>query len=231
LLCSRQASLSLLIFISLVLCCVKFLDLQSFFPFWLQQKEYFSWFHNTCFISVIIYMTCTCKYHETVRVKYLFGYWSNIQWSFKHFFKNKRCVCWKHNAPYCTALKPCTCIQTLTLKDDIDLSPLKIVQLHEIHMHAKYLVAIKDDLDLSSLKMCSSMRYTCMPNIKLLSSIFKKLWPMLKFSEGRNIWHLTLKNDLDFHLLPLKIFSSKRYTCIKKKSSCYLQYLKSYGQC
>jgi hypothetical protein len=77
-------------------------------------------------------------------------------------------------------------------------------------------LTLKDDLDLSSLKMCSSMRYTCMPNIKLLSSIFKKLWPMLKFSDGRNIWHLTLKNDLDFHLLPLKIFSSKRYTCIKK---------------
>ena len=29
--------------------------------------------------------------------------------------------------------------------------------------------------------MCSSMRYTCMPNIKLLSSILQKLWPMLKF--------------------------------------------------
>ena len=33
--------------------------------------------------------------------------------------------------------------------------------------------------------MCSSMRYKCMPNTKLLSSIFKKLWPMLKFFFGR----------------------------------------------
>ena len=71
------------------------------------------------------------------------------------------------------------------------------VQLHEIHMHAKYQVPIfniakelikwailatyiwhltlKDDLDLdlSPLKLCSSMRYTCMPNIKLLSWILK----------------------------------------------------------
>ena len=27
------------------------------------------------------------------------------------------------------------------------------------------------------------MRYTCMPNIKLLSSILQKLWPMFKFSD------------------------------------------------
>ena len=39
-------------------------------------------------------------------------------------------------------------------------------------------LTLKDDLDLSPLKMCSSMRYTCMPNIKLLSSILQKLWPM-----------------------------------------------------
>ena len=80
------------------------------------------------------------------------------------------------------------------------------VQLHEIHMHFKYKIAsfniaevtlheqfwpiyltLKDDLDLDlpPLKMCSSMRYTCMPNIKLLSSILQKLWPMLKFSDGQ----------------------------------------------
>jgi len=76
------------------------------------------------------------------------------------------------------------------------------VQLHEIHMHATYQVTIfdiakldlwpwpftlKDDLDLnlSPLKICSSMRYTCMANIKLLSSILQKLWAMLKFSDGR----------------------------------------------
>jgi len=46
-------------------------------------------------------------------------------------------------------------------------------------------LTLKDDLDLSPSKMCNSMRYTCMPNIKLLSSILKKWWPMLKFSDGR----------------------------------------------
>ena len=35
-------------------------------------------------------------------------------------------------------------------------------------------LTLKDDLDLSPLKMCSSMRCTCMPNIKLLSSILQK---------------------------------------------------------
>ncbi|KAH3871510.1 hypothetical protein DPMN_034713 [Dreissena polymorpha] len=69
---------------------------------------------------------------------------------------NKRCVCQKHNAPYCATLKPY--VLALTLKDDLDLSPLK---------------------------MCSSIRYTCMPNIKLLSSILQKLWAMLTFSDGR----------------------------------------------
>jgi hypothetical protein len=36
-------------------------------------------------------------------------------------------------------------------------------------------LTLKDDLylDLLPLKMCSSMRYTCMPNIKLLCSIFQ----------------------------------------------------------
>ena len=79
------------------------------------------------------------------------------------------------------------------------------VQLHEIHMQAIYQVAffnvakvyikwailttyiwplpLKDDLDLSPLKMCSSMRYICMPNIKLLSSILQKLLQMLKLAQ------------------------------------------------
>ncbi|KAH3731170.1 hypothetical protein DPMN_057176 [Dreissena polymorpha] len=35
--------------------------------------------------------------------------------------------------------------------------------------------------------MCNLMRNTCMLNIKLLSSILKKLWPILKFSDGRTV--------------------------------------------
>jgi hypothetical protein len=35
-------------------------------------------------------------------------------------------------------------------------------------------LTLKDDLDLSPLKMCRSMRYTCMPSMKLLSSILQK---------------------------------------------------------
>jgi len=47
-------------------------------------------------------------------------------------------------------------------------------------------LTLKDDLDLSPLKICSSMRYICMPNIKFLSSIMQKLWSMLKFSDDAN---------------------------------------------
>jgi len=50
----------------------------------------------------------------------------------------------KHNAPYFAGLKPY--ILPLTLKDDLDISPLK---------------------------MCISMRYACMPNIELLSLILQ----------------------------------------------------------
>ena len=84
--------------------------------------------------------------------------------------KNKRCVCQKHNAPYCLDFEkkkkmtfdlegwpwPFTTqnvqlhemhmhfflFWSLTLKDNLDLSPLINVQLYEIHMHAKYQVAI-----------------------------------------------------------------------------------------
>ena len=46
------------------------------------------------------------------------------------------------------------------------------------------------DLEHPPLKMCRFMRYTCMPNIKFLSSIMQKLWPTLKFfSDGRTDWH------------------------------------------
>ena len=100
------------------------------------------------------------------------------------------------------------------------------VELHEIHMHAKYQVAIfniakvmanvkvwailtpyiwpltlKDDLwhwkmtlTFHHSKCARSMRYTCMPNIKLLSSILQKLWPMLKFER---FWPIYLTFDLE----------------------------------
>jgi hypothetical protein len=80
-------------------------------------------------------------------------------------------------------------------------------------------LTFKDDLDLSPLKMCSSMRYTCMPNIKLLRSILQKLWRRLKFwlkFLNYFFWPLTLKDDLDFDLSPLKMCSSMRYTCMPK---------------
>jgi len=34
---------------------------------------------------------------------------------------------------------------------------------------------LKDDLDLSPLKMCSSMRYTCMPNIFNIAKVMTKV--------------------------------------------------------
>ena len=55
------------------------------------------------------------------------------------YWKNKRCDCQKNNAPYCTAL---SFFLPLTLKDDLNLAPLKHTQIHEIHMHAKYRVAM-----------------------------------------------------------------------------------------
>jgi hypothetical protein len=36
-------------------------------------------------------------------------------------------------------------------------------------------LTLKDDLDLSPLKMCDSMRYACMPNMELLSSILQNV--------------------------------------------------------
>ena len=61
-------------------------------------------------------------------------------------------------------------------------------------------LTLKDDLDLSPLKMCSSMRYTCMPNIKFLSWILHKLWPMLKFEQ---FWPVYLTFDLEGWPWPL----------------------------
>jgi len=81
------------------------------------------------------------------------------------------------------------------------------VRLYKIHVNTKYQMSIsigpklwpmlkwmlwpifwpltlRDDLDLNILpiKMCSFMKYTCMPNIKSLCVIGRKLWPMLKLS-------------------------------------------------
>jgi hypothetical protein len=98
---------------------------------------------------------------------------------------------------YCKSIHKISDLGHIYLTSDLEGWPWPFttqnVQLHEIHMHAKYQVAIfniakvfikwailatyiwpltlKDDLDLSPLKMCSFMRYTCMPNMKLLSSI------------------------------------------------------------
>jgi len=50
---------------------------------------------------------------------------------------------------------------------------------------------MKDDLDLnmSPVKMCIFMRYTCMRNIKSLSIVVKKLWPMLNLVTNKHIRH------------------------------------------
>ena len=46
---------------------------------------------------------------------------------------------------------------------------------------------MKDGLDLDKLplKMCSLSRCICMPNIKSLSVMAQKLWPMLKLSSNK----------------------------------------------
>ncbi len=55
-------------------------------------------------------------------------------------------------------------------------------------------LTLKDDLDLdlSPLKMCSSIRYTCMPNIKLLSSILQK------YTLNEQFWTIHLTFDLEW---------------------------------
>jgi len=47
---------------------------------------------------------------------------------------------------------------------------------------------LNDDLDLNTLplKMCEFMRYTCMPNIKSLSFMVKKVWPMLNLVKNKH---------------------------------------------
>ena len=49
--------------------------------------------------------------------------------------------------------------------------------------------------------------FTCTLNIKCLSLLDQKLWPKLL------IWPLTLKNDLDLKMLPLKMCGFVRYMC------------------
>ena len=46
---------------------------------------------------------------------------------------------------------------------------------------------MKDELDLDKLplKMCGLSRCICMPNIKSLSVMAQKLWPMLKLSSNK----------------------------------------------
>jgi hypothetical protein len=71
----------------------------------------------------------------------------------------------------------------LTLKDDLDLSPLKMCSSMRYTCMLFIPLTLKDYHDLSPLNMCSFMRYTCMSNIKLLSSILQKLWQMLKLEQ------------------------------------------------
>ena len=76
-------------------------------------------------------------------------------------------------------------------------------------------LTLKVDLYLSLLKMFSSMRYTCMPNIKLLSWILKYCKSVHKISDfDPYILPLTLKDDLDLNLSPLKMCSFMRYICM-----------------
>jgi len=102
------------------------------------------------------------------------------------------------------------------------------VQLYEIQLYAKYKVSmcnslkvifdlyiwpltlcddLKDDTDLeiSLLNMCSSLRYTCMPNIKSLFLLVQKLWLVIK---------MTLKDDLDLDTSPINMYCYMRYTCM-----------------
>jgi len=122
-------------------------------------------------------------------------------------------------------------IWLLTLKNDLDLLmvPLKMCSLVRFTCtpNIKCLslldqmlwpmwpifwhVTLKDDLNILPLKMCGFMKYT--QTIKSLSVMAQKLWPMLKVVWPKlYIWPLTLKNDLDLIIIPLKMCSLVRCT-------------------
>ena len=83
-------------------------------------------------------------------------------------------------------------------------------------------LTLKDDLDLdpSPLKMCSSMRYTCISNIKLLASILQKWHYMSNFDPYIWPWRMTLTF---YHSKCAAPWDT--HAC--QISSCYLQYCKS----
>ena len=60
-------------------------------------------------------------------------------------------------------------------------------------------LTLKDDtdLDMSLLNVCSSMRYTCMPNMKSLFLLVQKLRLVIK---------MTLKDDLDLDTSPINMY-------------------------
>jgi len=76
-------------------------------------------------------------------------------------------------------------------------------------------------LTLTCPKYAALKKYTCIMNIKSLSLLDPKLWPKLK------IWPLTLENDLDLIMLPIKSCSSWD-TRVHWTSTVYLYVINSY---
>jgi len=90
----------------------------------------------------------------------------------------------------CLSETQCPLLRRFEKKTIYHLAGLEIISLWILLLPLDFVfwpLTLNDelDLDLSPLKMCSSMRYTCMPNMKLLPSILQKLCPMLKFSDGQ----------------------------------------------
>jgi len=111
---------------------------------------------------------------------------------------------------YCKSIHKMSDFGHIYLTSDLEGWPWPFtaqnVQLHEIHMHAKYQVAI---LNIEILQKCTLNErfwpiyltfdlegwpwpfttqnvqlHEIQPNIKLLSSILQKLWPMLKLAQS-----------------------------------------------
>ena len=90
-------------------------------------------------------------------------------------------------------------------------------------------LTLKDDLDLTPLKMCSSMRYTCMPNIELLCWILQKKWPKWAIlTHIIDLWPWRMTMTLTFQHSKC---SAPWDTHACQISSCYVENCKSYGQC
>jgi len=91
-------------------------------------------------------------------------------------------------------------------------------------------LTLKDDLDILPLKMCSFIKYTFLLNIISLSALAKKLWSMLMLISQNSIFDLwPWRMTLTFHFYHSKCAASWDAP-VHQISNVYLYWIKCYGQ-